>query len=138
VSGRYHFGEIRLRRLNFYCKFILGKRRIHRIHTTYGEYFSRFFGPVLFLFAAVSVMLNAFQVELAVEPLVTSRWPAFWSLSRLAAVLSLFICFVLFALLFSLFLFRFTAEWHHAIQTKLKYRNAKRNKAWKSKETGSV
>jgi hypothetical protein len=116
VSDRYTFGELRLSRLNFYCKFILGKVRMHRIPTTYGTYFSRFYAPVLFLFAGLSVILNSLQVELGVEALATKKWPRFWTLCRALTMSALAISFLLLLFLFSLLVVRFVMEWKHAIK----------------------
>ncbi|KAH9215245.1 hypothetical protein DL95DRAFT_501135 [Leptodontidium sp. 2 PMI_412] len=125
VSSRYAFGELRLSRLNFYCKFILGKVRIHRLPTTYGTYFSRFYTPILFVFAVISVILNAMQVELGVEPLAPKEWPRFWTLCRLVAVVILTFSFALTLFLLILFTFRFVSEWQHAIRDEVRRRKGK-------------
>ena len=51
VTPRYHFGELRLSRLNFYSKFVLGKFHYERLHVQYGSYFSQFYGPLLLCLA---------------------------------------------------------------------------------------
>jgi hypothetical protein len=67
VSGRYNYGELRLTQLNFYGKFILHKFNLVQLHGQYGTYFGQFFAPLFFVFATASVILNAMQVEMAVE-----------------------------------------------------------------------
>lgn len=59
VSPRYHFGELRLGRLNLLAKVVLGRLQFRRIHVHYGydAYFARFYAPVLFLFAFFSILL---------------------------------------------------------------------------------
>ncbi|KAK0645721.1 FAD dependent oxidoreductase-domain-containing protein [Cercophora newfieldiana] len=59
VSLRYHFGELRLGRLNILAKVILGRLQFRRIHVHYGydAYFAQFYAPVLFLFAFFSILL---------------------------------------------------------------------------------
>jgi hypothetical protein len=67
VSRRYCFGELRLTRLNFYAPFLLRKFRFEQVHGQYGDYFARLYGPVLFVFAVVSTILNSLQVALAAD-----------------------------------------------------------------------
>lgn len=74
VSPRYTYGEMRLTRLNLFTKLFLRKWQYERISGQYGAYFSRFYGPVLFVFALWSVILSAMQVELAVEVSSLGRW----------------------------------------------------------------
>ncbi|KAK6373531.1 hypothetical protein LTS17_008023 [Exophiala oligosperma] len=116
VSKRYAFGELRLTRLNLYCKLFLGKMRLHRFPaTTYGTYFSRFKTPFLFVFAVLSVVLNAVQVGLAVEPLTARQWPGIWTMGRVLMVLTLCCSLTLTVFLGVLFMLRFGLEWRHAI-----------------------
>ncbi|PCG88534.1 Hypothetical protein PENO1_109690 [Penicillium occitanis (nom. inval.)] len=44
VSGRYHYGEIRLTRLNYYAPFLLGKSHYQRVDYQYRAYFARIQG----------------------------------------------------------------------------------------------
>ncbi|KAI1521384.1 hypothetical protein PtrSN001C_012256 [Pyrenophora tritici-repentis] len=67
VSRRYCFGELRLTRLNFYAPFLLRKFHFEQVHGQYGDYFARLYGPVLFVFAVVSTILNSMQVALAAD-----------------------------------------------------------------------
>lgn len=89
VSTRYHYGELRLTRLNLYAKLFIRKFQYEQIHGQYGAYFSRFYGPLLFVFAIWSLFLGAMQVELGVETLSASRWEAFWDACRWFSVLTL-------------------------------------------------
>jgi hypothetical protein len=59
VSGWYHYGELRLSRLNFYAPFFLGKFYFEQVHGQYSDYFARLYGPVLFIFAIISTALNS-------------------------------------------------------------------------------
>lgn len=65
VSPRYHFGEIRLSRLNFYAPLLF--RRFYYDYTPiqYGQYYTHLFGPALLLFAVITTILNAMQVSIA-------------------------------------------------------------------------
>lgn len=68
VAPRYHYGELRLTRLNFWCKiFRRGQSYLDTTHN-YGTYFGHFFAPYLFLFSAVTVVLGCLQVALQQEP----------------------------------------------------------------------
>ncbi len=127
VSERYGFGELRLTRLNVYCKFVLGQARLHRLPTTtYGAYFSRFYTPFLFVFAVLSVVLNALQVGLAVEPLTSRKWPRLWTMARVIVVSSLTLTLALTLILCVLFIYRFVSEWRHAIWDELDKRRARK------------
>lgn len=138
VSDRFTYGELRLNRLNFYCKFMLGKVRIHRISTTYGTYFSRFYAPVLFVFAGLSVILNSLQVELGVEELANEKRPRFWAFSHFLTMSGLASAFVLLLFLFSLLVFRFVMEWKHAIKDEIVKRRELRAAREKTKDHDMV
>jgi hypothetical protein len=64
VSPRYHFGELRLGRLNFWFWIILRRWSFQKAHGDYASYFGRFYGPFLFAFSVLSVLLSAMQVLL--------------------------------------------------------------------------
>jgi len=90
VSERYHYGELRLTRLNLYAKLLLGKFQYERIHRQYGTLFARFYGPLLFIFGVLSIILSAMQVELGVETLLpTTQWQPFWHICRWFAIITL-------------------------------------------------
>ncbi|CAP91133.1 Pc13g00640, partial [Penicillium rubens Wisconsin 54-1255] len=65
VSERYHYGEIRLTRLNYYAPVLLGKGHYQRVNHQYRAYFARIQGPVISAFAFFSILLNCMQVSLA-------------------------------------------------------------------------
>ncbi|KAL9077633.1 MAG: hypothetical protein Q9161_000005 [Pseudevernia consocians] len=67
VSPRYRFGQLRLSRLNFWSKIFLHRFQYRKVHQQYGAYFARFYGPLLFIFATVSLSLSAMQLVLAVQ-----------------------------------------------------------------------
>lgn len=94
VSLRYHYGELRLTRLNFWSKVFLGRWDYETVHRQYSEYFQQFYAPLLFVFGIFSVILGAMQVEMAIETLENSsssprQWPSFWTFSRGFSVFSL-------------------------------------------------
>jgi hypothetical protein len=117
VSKRYHYGEIRLTRLNFYGKFILRRWHFHTVHGQYGAYFKRFYGPLLFVFTIMSLILNSMQVELAVEAMLNSgQWTGFWSLCRYFCVLTLVAIFCVGGAMFSVLMWMIVDEWIYAIR----------------------
>lgn len=65
VSPRYHFGQLRLTRLNFWAKFFLCRFTFHKMHWQYATLFATYYAPLLFVFGLLSVGLSAMQVVLA-------------------------------------------------------------------------
>jgi len=67
IHTRYHYGDLRLSRLNFVHR--LGNfRGYHNVYTHYGPYFSTYFASAIVIFAFASVTLTAMQVALTVPP----------------------------------------------------------------------
>lgn len=67
VSPRYHYGQLRLTRLNFWCKIFLFQWDFQNMHVHYASYFSSFYAPLLFAFGFFSVALGSMQVVLATQ-----------------------------------------------------------------------
>ncbi|KFY43368.1 hypothetical protein V494_02017 [Pseudogymnoascus sp. VKM F-4513 (FW-928)] len=65
VSPRYHFGELRASRINFWGQMLLTGFSYYKPSGQYNDYFSRYFGVILFFFAFLSTALSAMQVALA-------------------------------------------------------------------------
>jgi hypothetical protein len=111
VSDRYTYGELSLTRLNFWAKVILHKLHFHCVQRQYGEYFAHYFGPILFIFAIVSIILSAMQVEIAVDQVSPIQYEAMWQLCRWFSILCLVCVATLIVLmvpiLFSAFLNEF-------------------------------
>jgi len=116
VSLRYTYGELRLTRLNLYIKLFLGKRRFFHIQSQYSEYFARFYGPLLFLFGVLSIILSAMQVEMAVEQLRGVQWHSFQIVCEWLSTISLVGSAVTLIVLLSLFCFKILDEWVYAIR----------------------
>ena len=118
VAERYRYGEIRLTRLNLYAKLLLRRWYFHRLHSQYGSYFGRFYGPFLFLFGVLSVCLSAMQVEASVEQvdILGEQWPAFLKAARWFSVVSIFFVIILVLLLAWLWLYKIVQEWRFAIK----------------------
>ncbi|KAK2053343.1 hypothetical protein LY76DRAFT_524796, partial [Colletotrichum caudatum] len=73
VAPRYHYGELRLTRLNFYSKLFLRGWNYLETNHQYLDYFSQFLAPYLFVFGAVTVVLAAMQTTLTADPDSLSR-----------------------------------------------------------------
>ncbi|SPO03519.1 uncharacterized protein DNG_06202 [Cephalotrichum gorgonifer] len=97
VSPRYGYGGLRLTRLNFWAKVFLRRAHYFKSHGQYGAYFSQYYGPVLFVFAIVSVALGSMQVVLGVEADFDSghEWASFAWMSRGFSVSILFVVLIL-------------------------------------------
>ena len=68
VSPRYSsYGTLRLSRLNLWAKIFLRRFQFYHINRQYGEYFARFYAPILFFFAISTVVLSAMQVSLQAD-----------------------------------------------------------------------
>ena len=89
VSERYHYGWLRPTRLNLCTKLIIGKVHYEHVYEQYGAFFARFDGPLLFIFGILSIILNAMQVELGLEPLTNTQWQSFWYASRWFVIVAL-------------------------------------------------
>ena len=104
VSPRYRYGELRLKRLNFWAKIFLHHFFFHKVqaHYAYGTYFSRFYAPVWFIFAFCTVVLSAMQVELATSPDgdTSVAWSVFRDIERCfcVAVIGIALLIILFVL----------------------------------------
>ncbi|KAF2807745.1 uncharacterized protein BDZ99DRAFT_391759 [Mytilinidion resinicola] len=122
VSGRYCYGELRLTRLNFYAPLFLRKFHFEQVHGQYGDFFGRLYGPLLFIFAVVSVILNAMQVELAAEQLSAVHWVSLWSVCRWFSMLSLLGAAVISAWFILLWLWIFLDEWIYTARRKVEKR----------------
>jgi len=92
VSPRYHVGEIRLSRLNFWCRILLFRCNFHKVAWQYSEYFARYYAPILFIFGALSVVLSAMQTGITANQGwgELSRTSAWFSVVTLA-----FVCLIM-------------------------------------------
>ncbi|KAL4874858.1 hypothetical protein BJY04DRAFT_172668 [Aspergillus karnatakaensis] len=117
VSPRYHYGEIRLTRLNLYSIFFLPRSRYEWGRPQYSAYFNRFYGHILFVFALVSLLLSAMQVELAAESLVGGQWAVLTSLCRYFSVVCMLLLVLVAGSLFGVLLVKIGGEWVYTIQS---------------------
>ncbi|RGP70229.1 subtilisinlike serine protease [Fusarium sporotrichioides] len=84
ASPRYQFGELRLTRLNFWCKIFLSKSSYQRVEWQYDAHFAQYYGPLLFIFALISLLTNSMQVVLAAQDMLKpdDSWLFFAKVSR--------------------------------------------------------
>lgn len=95
VATRFHYGEIRLSRLNFYSKFFRREFDFQRVHGQYGSYFATFYAPILYSFGTLSLLLSAMQVGMAVEQVYSGDlWPSYWIVCRRFSITCLGVGFV--------------------------------------------
>jgi hypothetical protein len=67
VAPRYHYGEIRLARLNFANRVLLRGTYFDACHS-YGTFFAGFAAPYLLIYGAVAVVLAALQNAVQIDP----------------------------------------------------------------------
>lgn len=120
VSKRYSYGELRLSRLNLYAPFLFGNSHYENLHGQYGDYFARMYGPILFVFALVSTVLNSMQVALTVEQTPVTHWAAIRLASRWFSILSLFGSVIVFLCFVSLWVWMLSSEWIYAIRCRMR------------------
>ncbi|KAL8819764.1 MAG: hypothetical protein Q9191_007662 [Dirinaria sp. TL-2023a] len=140
VSPRYHYGELRLSRLNFYSRIFLGKLTFHHIDAQWGAFLNRAIAPFIVVFAVVAVILNAMQVELAVQNCnkVQSSWAKFANASKWLAVVVLIFVMLVIVFISVLITFMF---FHDLWFAKNVMRGKKKNlpgTSWKTKKSGVV
>lgn len=99
ASPRFHFGELRLTRLNFWSGAFLRRRHYFNVARQYGTYFERFFTPLLFGFATLSVVLSSMQVALAAVAMEEGeglgRWERFVGVSKWTSVATILVVLAL-------------------------------------------
>ena len=92
VAPRYRYGKLQLSRLHWLVRIHLQELNYYYIDGGYGDSFARYYGPPLFIFGILSVLLSAMQVGMAVEQLQSRDWIAFWAVCRWFSVVSLTLC----------------------------------------------
>ena len=112
VNPRYHYGELRLTRLNFITRLFLGKLTFHHMHAQWGPFLGQLFTPLLSLFAILSITLSAMQVGLASEPVVggSTASTALPKVSHVMSILVLILAASLVVCLSCLIIFMFSHD----------------------------
>lgn len=85
VSRRYHYGELRLTRINRTAFFFKGKLAYFHIYPQWGSFLKHTLAPIVTIFAVCSVVLNAMQVGLSAVAMLQTPpdglWPRFVAVS---------------------------------------------------------
>jgi hypothetical protein len=118
ASPRFHFGELRLTRLNFWAPIFLGQMHYFNMSRQYDQYFSRYFQPVLFAFGTFSLVLSAMQVALASEPEPSSpadSWMVFVAVSKWTAISTILIVVVVVLWMLATLVFKLLRELGYAL-----------------------
>lgn len=99
VSPRYHYGELRLSRLNAWARILLRQSHFHKVAWQYADVFARYYVPYLFIFSIITVVLSAMQVGVSAK----AEWGSFISVSAWFSVATLaLICLIALALILEL------------------------------------
>ena len=67
VCRRYHYGELRLTRINHTAMLFRGKLAYFHIYPQWGSFLAHTLAPIITVFAVFSVLLNSMQVALAAQ-----------------------------------------------------------------------
>ena len=85
VSRRFHYGELRLTRINRTAVFFKRHLAYYHIFPQWGSFLTHLLAPIVTIFALFSVVLNSMQVGLAALDMGGGRedagWPAFVDVS---------------------------------------------------------
>ncbi|KAL8811922.1 MAG: hypothetical protein Q9200_001420 [Gallowayella weberi] len=92
VAPRYHYGKLQLSRLHWLVRIYRRELNYYYIDGGYGDSFAIYYGPLLFVFGTLSVLLSAMQVGMAVEQVQNRDWTTFWAVCRWFSVWSLMFC----------------------------------------------
>lgn len=112
VSLRYHYGDLRLSRLNFWAKIVLFDFNFEKAYGNYDAYFSRFYGPLLFLFGVINLVMGAMQLGINTEKggWKHEDWKGLYYTGRVFAVIVLIFISIVIVNLFGLFGFMVVRE----------------------------
>ena len=116
VHERYAYGEIRLTRLNLYAPITIRKQNFQRVTYQYGAYFAQFYGPLLFAFGILSVILSGLQVALAGEQ--RSNLTALYQSSIWFAIVVILVLTTLSFMLIFLWIYKVVKEWNYALRSR--------------------
>lgn len=118
ASTRYQYGELRLSRLNLYAPFLFSRLSYEHVPMQYGEYFARLYGPILFIFAVVTTILNAMQVALAADPGRQSSSYFLWKIFFWFGISTLLITGLVGSFLVALWVGMIANEWRFALRNR--------------------
>lgn len=91
ICRRYHYGELRLTRINRVATIFKGELAYFHIHPQWGSYLRHFFAPIIMILGGCSVIMNGMQVNLNAQEMIadakngpaglSSSWARFVSFS---------------------------------------------------------
>ena len=119
VSLRYTFGDLRLSRLNWLAKSHLGRLHYHKVHRQYHTYFSRFYGPLLFIFGIFTVVLDAMQVTIGSSSAAVDQgggWNSVTNICRWFSIVTILVVISIIILLLSMLSYRILRELVYALK----------------------
>lgn len=123
MSLRYTFGDLRLSRLNWLAKSHLGRLHYLKVHRQYHTYFSRFYGPLLFVFGIFTVILDAMQVTIGSSSVAVEQgggWNSVTNICRWFSVITILVVLSITLSLVSMLLFRVLRELIYALKDVLR------------------
>ncbi|KAK8244732.1 hypothetical protein HDK77DRAFT_231998 [Phyllosticta capitalensis] len=138
VSPRFRYGDLRLSRLNFWAKFVLWEFTFEKAYGNYDAYFSRFYGPLLFLFGVLSIIISSIQLGFTSQTglgTVHNAWRPLYKVGEGFSVAVLVVICVIAASLLALFVFMGLRETIFALCDLIRKR-FKRGERLKSVEDG--
>lgn len=127
VSLRYTFGDLRLSRLNWLAKSHLGRLHYHKIHRQYHTYFSRFYGPLLFIFGIFTVVLDAMQVTIGSSNAAVDQgggWNRVTNICRWFSIITIVVVILIMFLLLSILSYRILRELVYALKDVLRLKKS--------------
>ena len=119
VSLRYTFGDLRLSRLNWLAKSHLGRLHYLKVHRQYHTYFSRFYGPLLFIFGVFTVVLDAMQVTIGTTNVAVDQgrgWNCVTNICRWFSITTILVVLSIILLLLCMLSFRVLRELAYALK----------------------
>ncbi|KAF2799765.1 hypothetical protein K505DRAFT_294150 [Melanomma pulvis-pyrius CBS 109.77] len=117
VHERYAYGEIRLTRLNLYAPVTIGKQYFQRVRYQYSEYFAHLYGPLLFFFGILSIILSGMQVALAGDQgAPASNSVVLYQVSLWFAVTTILLLAISMFILGFIWMYKVGKEWSYALR----------------------
>ena len=128
VSLRFTFGDLRLSRLNWLAKSHLGRLHYLKVHRQYHTYFSRFYGPLLFIFGLFTVVLDAMQVTVGTINGTVDQgrgWDGVTNICRWFSITTILVVISIILLLLCMLSFRVLRELTYALKDVFRLKKSK-------------
>ena len=126
VSQRYHFGELRLSRLNILSIIFLRRWNYFKTRGETGTYLASLFAPFIYIWATINVVLAAMQLEVGIQQLYgqdeQEHWMAFAAVSRWSSVTILIVVAMSTLIILLLICVRFMEQFLFATKDLLRQR----------------